>query len=55
MTMDLVHEAREALVDALEEMESMIAYVPDYFVDKWGYNDSIERVRAAIAKLPAPQ
>ncbi|MCW2763862.1 MAG: hypothetical protein JWR85_4063 [Marmoricola sp.] len=52
--MDLVYEAREALVYALEEMESMIVYVPDYFAEKWGYDESIERVRAAIAKLPAP-
>lgn len=37
-----------ALADAVEGMEDMIDYVPDYFRQKWGHNGYLERGRAAL-------
>lgn len=37
-----------ALRLAHEELNDMLPYVDEYFVDKWGYRDSIEQVRAAL-------
>ena len=39
-----------ALKEALEGMEDMRAYVPDYFATKWGHDDAIARARDAIAR-----
>ena len=38
-----------ALVDALEGLEDMIGYIPEYFRWKHGHQDYIDRAKAAIA------
>ena len=40
--------AVRVLRDAVEEMESMVAYVPDYFREKWGYDESIAAIKDFI-------
>lgn len=48
---------RAALQDALEGMQEMILYVPDYFRDKWELSNYIERaehVMRAIESRDAP-
>jgi len=42
-------ELAAALTDALEGMEEMLSYVPEYFVDKHALNHYIPRARAALA------
>jgi hypothetical protein len=37
-----------ALRDAIGEMEDMLGYVPAYFRAKWGYDEAIERAKAAL-------
>ena len=39
---------REELRNALEGMEDMRGYVSDYFAEKWGHDEYIARVKAAI-------
>ena len=39
----------EGLEDALEGMESMIDYCPEYFQDKWDLRGYIERARQTLA------
>lgn len=41
---------RVALGDALEGLEDMLPYVPDYFIDKYGHQGYIDRARAALAR-----
>ena len=38
----------DALEDALEGMEDMIGYVPEYFRDKWGHQGYIDRARIVL-------
>lgn len=42
----------EALRDALDGMEEMIGYVPEYFRNKWNHQDYIDRAKKALASLP---
>jgi hypothetical protein len=37
-----------ALRDAIGEMEDMLGYVPAYFRATWGYDEAIERAKAAL-------
>lgn len=39
---------RAALVEAIEELEDMLPYVPEYFAQKWGYGESITRLKAVL-------
>ncbi len=34
--------------EEMEDMEDMVHYVDDYLREKWGYDKSIARVRAAL-------
>lgn len=43
-----VARLRDALQDALEGLEDMRPYVPDYFADKWDHDDYIDRARSAL-------
>jgi hypothetical protein len=45
---------RASLADALEGMQDMVGYVGDYFRDKWGHDEYIERAKTALAALPDP-
>lgn len=38
-----------ALKDALDGMEGMIDYVPEYFQEKWQLGGYIDRARATLA------
>jgi hypothetical protein len=40
-----------ALKDALDGMEDMIGYVPEYFQEKWGHRDYIDRAKAVLAEF----
>jgi hypothetical protein len=40
-----------ALKDALDGMEDMIGYVPEYFQEKWSHRDYIDRAKAALAEF----
>ena len=42
---------RPVLVDALEGMLEMFAYVPDYFRDKWEHQGYIDRLTTALTGL----
>ena len=50
--MDQTAEERllAALKDALDGMEDMIGYVPEYFQEKWDHQGYVERARAAVAE-----
>lgn len=37
-----------ALADALEGLEDMFAYVPEFFREKWEHQGYIDRARAAL-------
>jgi len=39
---------RVALADAIEDMEGMVGYIPDYFVEKWGYRQAIQAAKDAL-------
>lgn len=39
---------REALEDALDGLEEMIGYVPEYFREKWGHDAYIDRAREVL-------
>lgn len=39
---------RLALQEAILEMESMVAYVPEYFRSKWQYDGAINAAKAAL-------
>ena len=41
---------RGALATAIEEMEDMLPYVPDYFQEKWGYPATIAKLKAIYAE-----
>lgn len=40
-----------ALKDALEGMEDMIGYVPEYFQEKWSHQGYIDRAKAVLAEF----
>lgn len=40
---------RDELQALLDEFEDALPYVPDYFRDKWGYDDAVTRAKAALA------
>jgi hypothetical protein len=40
-----------ALRDALDGMEDMIGYVPEYFRVKWDHQGYIDRAKAALAEF----
>lgn len=43
------HEAlRAALRDALEGLQEMLPYVPDYFVQKWALDGYVDRAKEAL-------
>jgi hypothetical protein len=46
-------EARlvEALDDALDGMQDMIGYVPEYFQEKWSHQSFIDRAKAVLAEF----
>lgn len=37
-----------ALDDAIEGMEEMISYVPEYYANKWDHHDYIERAKTIL-------
>lgn len=39
---------RAALLEAIEELEDMLPYVPEYFAQKWGYRESIDKLKAVL-------
>lgn len=39
---------RKALEEAVEGMEDMIAYVPEYFREKWDHQGYINRAKEAL-------
>jgi hypothetical protein len=43
-----VRRLREALVDAVEGMQDMIGYVPDYFRKKWDHDGYLARGDKAL-------
>jgi len=40
-----------ALKDALDGMEDMIGYVPEYFQWKWSHQDYIDRAKATLTEF----
>jgi aminopeptidase-like protein len=42
---DFPTRLRGALAFAISEMEDMLPYVPEYFREKWKYDDSIDSLR----------
>lgn len=42
---------RVALENAIEGIEDMIVYVPEYFREKWGYDESLARIREAVRPI----
>ena len=41
---------REALLDAIDGMEDMISYVPEYFQTKWEHQAYITRAKATLTQ-----
>ena len=39
----------DALRTLADEFEDMLAYMPGYFVEKYGYDDALRNARAALA------
>lgn len=39
---------REALSEAIEMAEDCMQYVSEYLVQKWGYDDDLARIKAAL-------
>lgn len=50
MTLGQYRELRDALRDALEGLQEMRPYIPDYFVEKWDLDDYIDDAQAALAE-----
>lgn len=44
-----------ALADALDGLEDMFPYVPEFFREKWEHQGYIDRARAALALLRQDQ
>ena len=44
-------QCRAALADALDGLEDMFGYVPEYFQWKWDHQGYIDRARAALAEM----
>lgn len=36
---------------AAEEMEDMLPYVSDYFVEKWGYRESLNAIKDVLSAV----
>jgi hypothetical protein len=53
---ETITELRAALADALEGLEDMFPYVPEYFREKWEHQGYIDRARAALEQdgVPVP-
>ncbi|HEV8176875.1 MAG TPA: hypothetical protein VGP44_04235, partial [Gemmatimonadales bacterium] len=47
-----VHQANQALEDAVELAEEAMAYVSPYFIDKWDMEDRLARCAAALPPKP---
>lgn len=45
---DRADALRDALRDALEGLEDMIGYVPQYFQEKWEHQGYVDRARQAL-------
>lgn len=46
-----------ALKEAVEELDDMVPYVSDYFRAKWGYDETIARLRSVLESfsyMPIP-
>jgi hypothetical protein len=43
-----IRRLRRALTDALEGLEEMASYVPEYFAQKWDHADYIKRAKEAL-------
>lgn len=50
---DEVTRLREALAEAIEDMEDMIVYVPQYFREKWRHDRAISKAKRALGNEPA--
>lgn len=50
ITIGEVMALRGALAEAIEEMEDMLPYVPEYFQEKWGYPATIAKLKAVYAE-----
>ena len=46
---------RSALSDAAEDLEELVGYVPDYFREKWGYDECAARIRRLLDDSPPPK
>jgi len=46
---------RVALHDAIEGLEEMFGYVPEYFRDKWGHQEYIDNAKAALTPPTIPR
>ncbi len=47
-----IERLRAVLEDALEGMQDMVPYVPDYFRQKWGHQGYVDRASAALKEAP---
>lgn len=43
-----VERLREALIDATDEMEDMIGYIPAHIRKKWQYDEAIAQARGEV-------
>jgi hypothetical protein len=43
--------ARAALADALDGLQDMLPYVPEYFREKWEHQGFVDRAEAALREL----
>jgi hypothetical protein len=48
-----VRRLRVALRQAIEEMEDMVPYVPEYFREKWEYDATIARLKVVALETGA--
>jgi hypothetical protein len=46
---DRANRLHRALLEAIDELEDMVGYVPEYFREKWDYDATILRLRKALA------
>lgn len=48
---ELMQRVLELLDEAIEELESVIPYAGEYFDDKWGYTETLNRIKAERAEF----
>lgn len=48
--MDELERLRQALRDAIEGMKDMIAYVPEYFREKWEHQSYIDKAKEVLGE-----